>query len=225
MRQKILVVEDDRLFNETLCEFLEEEGYEAVGVYDPAKALEHCYKEQFDLYLLDINLPGYSGIELLRSLRNSGDDTLAILLTSREDRASVIQGLREGADDYLRKPVDLEELSLRIRTLFRRNGGPMFWEFDGCRVDMSSHKVFREGREEELGRKVFDLLVLFLQHAGQTVKTETIASTLWPTAEEASYGAIRVYITRLKKLFPGRIENIRGVGYLFHDEGIEKGES
>ena len=217
----ILVLEDDRLFNETLCEFLEEEGYDSVGVYDARSAIERCYHQRFDLYLLDINLPLDNGLNLLRSLREGGDETPAIFLTSREDRASLIEGLKIGADDYLKKPVDLEELALRIRANIRRHQGPERYEIDGYLVDAGRYRIFRGKREIELGRKPFELLLLLLKSGGETVTTEQIASSLWPTAQEASFGAIRVYVTQLKKLFGKRIENIRGVGYCFRMEEYE----
>ncbi|WP_456456067.1 response regulator transcription factor [Nitratifractor sp.] len=217
----ILVLEDDRMFNETLCEFLEEEGYKTVGVYDARTATDCCYHRRFDLYLLDINLPMGNGLNFLRSLRESGDETPAIFLTSRDDRASLIEGLKIGADDYLRKPVDLEELALRIRANIRRHQGPERYRIDNYLVDAGNYRVFRGEEEIELGRKPFELLLLFLKYAGETVTTERIASSLWPTAQEASYGAIRVYVTQLKKLFGKRIENVRGVGYRFcQDEQV-----
>ena len=222
MSQKILIVEDDPLFNETLCDFLTESGYECHRVLDARSALEYCYRERFDLYLLDINLPMQSGLELLKSLRECGDDTPTIFLTSRDDRSSLIQGLSYGADDYLRKPVDLEELLLRVRAVLRRCLGPEVYEVGGYRIDLARYKLYREGEEIDPGRKVFALLVLLLQNRGQTVATETIAETLWTTSEEASYGAIRVYIAKLKKFFGSRIVNVRGVGYRFDPEEKEE---
>ena len=221
MAVTILVLEDDRLFNETLREFLEEEGYEPVGVYDARTAMDRCYHRRFDLYLLDINLPMDNGLSFLRSLRESGDETPAIFLTSRDDRASLIEGLKVGADDYLKKPVDLEELALRIRANIRRNQGPGRYEIDGYLVDAGRFRILRGEEEIELGRKPFELLLLLLKSGGETVTTERIASSLWPTAQEASFGAIRVYVTQLKKLFGNRIENIRGVGYRFRMEEDE----
>ncbi|WP_292655488.1 response regulator transcription factor [Nitratifractor sp.] len=213
MSATILILEDDRLFNETLCDFLEEHGYSVCGLLDPKNALEACYRRRFDLYLLDINLPFENGLNFLRSLRESGDETPAVFLTSREDRESLIEGFGIGADDYLRKPVDLEELHARIQATLRRSRGPMRFELDGYLVDRSRYRIYRDRAPVPIERKPFELLILLLQARGETVRTETIASTLWPAAQEASYGAIRVYVTRLKKLFGDRIENVRGVGY------------
>jgi len=215
MKPKILVVEDDQLFNETLCEFLREEGYDAVGVYDARSAVDRCYYEHFDCYLFDINLPMESGFSLLDSLRRSGDTTPTIFLTSRDDRVSLLHGLRLGADDYLKKPVDLEELSLRVASMLRRVRGSDIYRIGEYTVDLGRRKLLKGDQEIEVGRKVFDLLALLLKAEGKVVTIETISSSLWTTSEEASYGAIRVYITRLKKLFGSRVENVRGVGYRF----------
>ena len=211
----ILVLEDDITFNETLCDFLEDEGYRVVGVLDPKSALQECYGNRFDLYILDINLPFESGLKFLSSLRESGDDTPAIFLTSREDRESLISGLKIGADDYLKKPIDLEELSLRIRSILRRNRGVAKFEIDGFVIDRNQNRVYRGDEEIDIEKKPFELLVLLLQAKGEIVTIEQISSKLWSASEESSYGAIRVYITRLKKIFGDRIENIRGVGYRF----------
>ena len=222
---KILLVEDDELFNETLCDYLEEQGFEVRGVLDARSAVELCYYQRFDLYLFDINLPFENGYSLLDSLRSGGDDTPTIFLTSREDRMSLLHGLRVGADDYLRKPVDLEELSLRIHAILRRVGGSDNYRVGDYEIDLARRKVLKGDTEVEIGRKVFDLLALLLKAGGNVVTTEEIGSALWTTAEEASYGAIRVYITQLKKLFGTRIENRRGVGYRFimeKNEGLKQ---
>ncbi len=214
MAISILVVEDDKLFNETLCDFLEECGYETVGVKDARSAIEKSYYNRFDIYIFDINLPFESGLTLLKSLRESGDTTPAIMLTSRDDKASLIEGFSLGADDYLKKPVDLDELELRIKALLNRVcGGINRYEVGNCIVDVSNHKVICDGKSIELGRKVFELLLLLLKANGKVVPLETIINRLWSRAEESSYGAVRVYITKLKKIFGDRIENIRGVGY------------
>jgi len=107
---RILIVEDDKLFNETLEDFLDEEGYDVQCVLDPYSALDLSYENLFDLYLFDVNLPYENGFELLKKLRESGDDTPCIFITCREDKASLKEGFEKGGDDYIQKPVDLDEL-------------------------------------------------------------------------------------------------------------------
>jgi DNA-binding response OmpR family regulator len=212
---RILLLEDDRLYSETLCDWLEEEGFSLKPCYDSHSAFEVCYRESFDLYLFDINLPFQNGLETFRELRESGDETPVIFLTSREDKESLLNGFEIGAEDYLRKPIDLDELSARIRAALRRRIPPTNSRLGPYRMDARSRDLFLDGRPMKLGRKLYDLLELFVERSGEVVSQEAIKERLWHDQEEASEGAIRVYITRLKKLFPEAIENIRGVGYRF----------
>jgi len=218
--KKILLLEDDRLFSETLADFLEEEGYAVTAAYDPRSAFDLSYDQDFDLYLFDINLPFQDGLETFRQLRESGDRTPLIFLTSREDKASLLEGFGIGAEDYLRKPVDLEELAARLRAVLRRYGGEGELQLGAYVMDTRSRDLLHEGKTLKIGRKIYDLLELLLTHDGRVVTQEEIREHLWRHDEEASEGAVRVYITRLKKLFPGAIENIRGVGYRFHRDRI-----
>ena len=212
----ILLLEDDRLFAETLADFLEEEGYRLTVVLDPLSAMDRAYEGRYDLYLFDVNLPFESGFELLAKLRGGEDRTPTIFLTSREDKASLIEGFESGGDDYLRKPVDLDELRVRIEAVLRRREGQRRLRIGGYEMDLVAKQLYRDGRPVELSARLFDLLHLLAGSHGQTVPTERILSELWSRDREASYGALRVYITRLKKLFGDRIENVRGVGYRFH---------
>ncbi len=212
----ILLLEDDRLFAETLADFLEEEGYGVTVVLDPLSAMDRAYEGRYDLYLFDVNLPFESGFELLAKLREGEDRTPTIFLTSREDKSSLIEGFESGADDYLRKPVDLDELRVRIEAVLRRREGQRRLRIGAYEADLVAKQLYRDGEPVELSARLFDLLHLLAGSHGQTVPTERILSELWPRDREASYGALRVYITRLKKLFGDRIENVRGVGYRFH---------
>lgn len=217
----ILLLEDDRLFAETLADFLEEEGYDITVVLDPLSAMDRTFTGRYDLYLLDVNLPFESGFDLLTKLREGEDRTPTIFLTSREDKASLLEGFAVGADDYLRKPVDLDELRVRIEAVLRRREGKRRIRIGAYEADLVAKRLYRDGKEAELGGRLFDLLMLLAGAHGETVTTERILTELWPREQEASYGALRVYITRLKKLFGNRIENIRGVGYRFVREGAD----
>jgi DNA-binding response OmpR family regulator len=215
----ILLLEDDRLFAETIADFLTDEGYDIEMVFDPYSAQEKAFSRRYDLYLFDINLPFESGLELLKGLRDGEDRTPAIFLTSREDKASLIEGFDAGADDYLRKPVDLDELRARVEAVLRRREGKRRIQVDGYALDVVAKRLWHDGEEIDLGARLFDLLYLLIGAHGETVTTDRIMMELWPRDREASYGALRVYITRLKKLFGDRIENIRGVGYRFVEKG------
>jgi DNA-binding response OmpR family regulator len=212
----VLLLDDDRLFAETLADFLSEEGYDVDMVLDPYSAQDKSFSRRYDLYLFDINLPFESGLELLKKLRDGEDNTPTIFLTSREDKESLVDGLDMGADDYLRKPVDLDELRSRIRAVLRRRDGAEIVRIGGYEMDTIAKRLYsRSGEEIELGKRLFDLLHMLVSANGQTVTTENIMMELWPRDKEASYGALRVYVTRLKKIFGSKIENIRGIGYRF----------
>ena len=215
MSAQILLLEDDKLFNETLQDFLDEEGYELSCALDPYTALDLTYEQNFDLYLFDVNLPYESGFDLLKKLRDSGDRTPTIFITSRNDKASLREGFMTGADDYLKKPVDLDELLLRVEAVLRRQVRSEQSMIGDYRLDAKKMKLYQDDREVDLPKKVITLLLLFIASQGEIVSSGEIKDRLWAASEEASDGSIRVYITQLKKLFPEAIENIRGVGYRF----------
>ena len=213
MNATVLLLEDDLLLGETLTDLLEEEGYGVRLCRNGQEALDATYEKRYDLYLLDINVPQIDGITLLTELRDANDTTPAIFLTSYTEKGKRQEGFSSGADDYISKPFDNDELLWRIEALLRRSGrrGPC----DGrlCH-DAEHHTVLLEGEALVLTRKEYDLLVLLMQHSGKTVTKAMIESVLWTSGEEASEGAVRVYINRIKQLIGGEmIENIRGVGY------------
>jgi len=210
---RILVLEDDKLFNETLEDFLEEEEHTLHCALDPYTALDLTYEHLFDLYLFDVNLPYENGFELLEKLRQSGDDTPCIFITSREDKASLKEGFEKGGDDYIYKPVDLDELSLRIQALLRRQLRSQVVEIDRYKFDISTKTLYQDEKPLDLSIKGGELLLVLLEGKGRVVPLDQIKERLWSSSEEASDGALRVYITQLKKYFPTQIQNVRGVGY------------
>lgn len=210
---RILIVEDDKLFNETLEDFLEEEGYEVACVLDPYSALDLSYETVFDLYLFDVNLPYESGFELLKKLRQSGDDTPCIFITSRDDKTSLKEGFERGGDDYIQKPVDLDELLLRVQAVLRRQIRQEVITIDKYQFDSMTKTLYEEDKALDISSKGAELLFVLLQGKGNVVTTEQIKERLWSSAEDASDGALRVYIAQLKKYFPTQIHNVRGVGY------------
>ena len=213
MSTKLLLLEDDKLFNETLQDFLEEEGFVIDSVLDPYSALDLTYENKYDLYLFDVNLPYENGFELLQKLRSSGDMTPTIFLTSREDKASLTQGFMQGGDDYLTKPVDLEELLLRMHAILRRQVRTQMITVGKYQFDTISKILYEKELPVELSQKGAELLLALLEGQGKVVSTQQIKERLWSSAEEASDGALRVYVAQLKKYFPTQIDNVRGVGY------------
>lgn len=214
MNAKILLLEDDLLFGDSLQDFLEEEGMEVHLCRNGQDAIEMTYERQFDLYLFDINVPLLNGLDLLRELREADDLTPAIYLTSHQDKETMTEGFGNGADDYLKKPFDMDELLLRIMALLRRiKGKPTFCVGTLC-MDEEHKTVKLDGKLLTLTVKESQLLALLMRHADKVVTKEMIIAELWSASESVSSGAIRVYINRLKNdLSAHTIENIRGVGY------------
>lgn len=213
MRASVLLLEDDVLLGETLTDLLEEEGFAVRHCRNGQEALDATYEGTFDLYLLDINVPLIDGVTLLAELRAAEDRTPAIFLTSHTEKTKRKEGFSSGADDYLVKPFDNDELLWRMEAVLRRSGknGPC-----GGRLchDPEHHTVALDGQPLELTKKEYDLLVLLMRHQGKTVTKPMIEGVLWSAGEEPSDGALRVYINRIKQMIGTEmIENIRGVGY------------
>ncbi|MCG3662213.1 response regulator transcription factor [Aliarcobacter butzleri] len=214
---KILVLEDDELFASTLEDFLIEEKF----VIDIAKDGEEClslnYENNYDLYIFDIKVPKISGLELLASLRNSEDNTPTIFLTSYKDKDTLQEAFVKGCDDYLKKPVDLDELLLRIKALLKRNKK----QFELIKLTETldfnpiNKRIYENGTDLNLPTKILDLIELFIENRGDIVTKEMIINRLWAANEDYSEGSIRVYINQIKKLFSDAnvIVNIKGIGY------------
>jgi len=216
MSTKVLLLEDDILFCESLEDFLEEEGFEITSAHNPHQALDLTYEHKFDLYLLDINLPLMSGLEFLDALRQSGDSTPAIFLTSYQDKEVMKEGFLRGCDDYLKKPVDLEELHLRILSVMKRYRGENKQCIKNICIDIEQKRVYKDKVEIEVSLREFELLALFFHHEGKVVSKEMIFKSLWSHEDEGSDGAVRVYINRLKKILGTEsLKNIRGIGYMY----------
>lgn len=210
---RILILEDDKLLNETFEDFLEEEGYHTECALDPYSALDLSYEQVFDLYLFDVNLPYENGFELLEKLRESGDETPCIFITSREDKTSMREGFEKGGDDFIVKPVDLEELLLRIQAVLRRQVRRQIIKIDSYRFDILTKILYKDDQIVELSVKGRELLLVLLEGKGSVVVLDHIKERLWSSSQEASDGALRVYIAQLKKYFPTQLCNVRGVGY------------
>ena len=216
MSTKVLLLEDDALFGETLGDFLEEEGYDVKLCRNGEAALDSTYGDKFDIYLFDINVPLIDGMTLLHELRGANDTTPAIFVTSYQDKETLAKAFHEGGDDYMKKPFDMDELLMRMQALLRRSKGEPRLCIDTLCLDRDSRMVYYKGKELRFSAKEFTLLELFMRHVGDVVTKEMIVEALWSSSESMSDGAIRVYINRLKQeLDDFVIENIRGVGYRF----------
>ncbi|PNV84370.1 MAG: DNA-binding response regulator [Sulfurimonas sp.] len=211
---KILLLEDDTLFAETLVDLLQEAEHQVTHVTNGQSALDITFGQKFDLYLLDINVPLVNGITFLQELRDSLDKTPAIFLTSHKDKEVLKRGFSCGADDYLRKPFDADELLLRINAVLKRTNCTASQSSALLYHDTLHKRILYKNTELDLSKKEYELLALLLKHINNTVPKEMILDELWSSNEGGSDGAIRVYITRIKQLVPEiSIENIRGIGY------------
>jgi len=213
-QHSILLLEDDLLLGETLEDLLDEEGYRVHWCKNGQEALDASFEHKFTLYIFDINVPLINGLTLLSELRGADDTTPTIYLTSHQEKSVMQEGFESGADDYIKKPFDSDELLLRIKALLRRSSQGE----KGCKerlcVDTKRLVILEEGRELALSRKEFTLLALLVENGGKTVSKEMIIEALWSHNSSVSDGSIRVLITRLKQeLEHASIENIRGIGY------------
>lgn len=213
---KILILEDDELFASTIEDFLSDEGFCVDIAYDGEECLNLNYEKNYDLYIFDINVPKINGLDLLEQLRASGDETPSIFLTSYKDKETLQQGFLNGCDDYLKKPVDLDELILRVKALLKRNKK----QFENIKLSNNiifnpvNKRVYENDNDLNLPIKVLELLELFTENRGEIVTKEMIISKLWSCSDEYSEGSIRVYINSIKKLLgKDSLSNIKGVGY------------
>ena len=217
---KILLLEDDANLNETVTEFLEEQGHDVVSVYDGDEAQEKLYESKYDLLLLDINVPGIDGLKLLKESRESGMDAPAIFITSMDTVDDLERGFNSGCDDYIRKPFALKELQIRIETLLKRdffhNANELVQIAENISYDVKSNALMIDGENVSFGNKESRLLKLFLKHEGEVIAHETIYEFLWDYDEEPSDTALRTYIKNLRKIIgKERIVSIKKQGYKF----------
>lgn len=211
---KILLLEDDILFAQTLVDFLEENGFSVLHCANGQNALDVTFEQKFDLYLLDIAVPLIDGVTLLRELRGSNDTTPAIFLTSHKDKDILKNSYESGGDDFITKPFDANELIFRINAVLKRANGAINKLASKLYHDEIHKRILYNNAEIELSNKEYCLLLLLMKHLDKTVPKELISSELWSSSQSGSDGAVRVYINRIKQILPEiNIENIRGIGY------------
>jgi len=212
----LLLVEDDAMLGESLSRALRREAYALDWVRDGVAAQRSLHAGHFDAVLLDLGLPRRDGLEVLRQLRAGGDLTPVIVLTARDQLADRVGGLDAGADDYLVKPFDLDELLARLRVLARRRAGrsePRI-RHRALLLDPGSREVWFEGREIGLTRREYALLLALVERPGRVWSREELARRLYTAGEEAQSNAIEVHVHALRrKLSTDLIRSVRGVGY------------
>jgi len=213
---RLLLVEDDAMIGEAIRAGLRRDGFTVDWVADGAAAAPALETEPYELLLLDLGLPGRDGLTLLKALRGRGATLPVLVITARDAVADRVAGLDAGADDYLVKPFDLDELSARIRALLRRKSGrsePRL-EHLGVVLDPAAHCVTRDGAEVALSPREFALLELLLERPGSILSRSQLEERLYGFGEEVESNAIEVHVHGLRrKLGAGFILTVRGVGY------------
>jgi two-component system OmpR family response regulator/two-component system response regulator QseB len=217
---RLLLVEDDRMIGDSLRLALRQEGHAVDWVYDASAANAALGSERFDLVLLDLGLPEPetrgSGLDVLRSLRARGDATPVIVLTARDGVNDRVAGLDAGADDYLVKPFELDELAARMRAVMRRHAGrsePVL-EHGGLRLDPATRQVTLNGEPVLLSAREFAVLEALLQRPGAILSRAQIEDRLYGWGEAIESNAVSVYVHQLRrKLGADFIQTMRGVGY------------
>jgi two-component system response regulator QseB len=213
---RLLLVEDDAMIAEAIRSGLRRDGFVVDWVRDGEVAERVLRTEQFDILLLDLGLPHRDGLQVLKSLRAHRLPLPVLILTARDAVSDRVQGLDAGADDYLVKPFDLDELAARIRALLRRKSGrtaPLI-EHLGVSLDPAAHRVTHNGQEIVLSPREFALLQLLMERPGQILSRAQIEERLYGWGEEVESNAIEVHIHGLRrKLGADFIVNVRGVGY------------
>jgi len=219
-KAKILLLEDDANLNETITEFLEDEGYDVTSTYDGFEAQDSLYESKFDLLLLDVNTPGIDGFTLLREARDNDVVAPSIFITSLDGVEDLEKGFQSGCDDYIRKPFVLKELSIRVETLLRRGFFHEATELitigENIEYNTKSNELLVNGVAETLGNKESALFKLFMKQPDEVLSHDRIYKELWDYDEDPSDTALRTYIKNIRKIIgKDRIVSIKKQGYKF----------
>jgi len=213
---RIILVEDDGLLGEGIVTGLKQQNYNVDWFQQGKQALESIEYESFDAMVLDLGLPDIGGLEVLRRIRQQGSLLPVLILTAMDSVEDRIAGLDAGADDYLSKPFDLDEVYARIRALIRRGSGranPLI-NYNDIQLDPAAHRVSKDGQEVDLSRREYDVLLELLENTGRVLSRARLEEGLYSIDEEMASNAVEVHIHHLrKKLGSKLIRTIRGVGY------------
>ncbi len=224
---RILLVEDDLLLGDGVRAGLTHYGYAVDWLKDGLSATHALKTDTFDLIVLDLGLPKRTGLQVLQEIRARGTTTPVLILTAHDSIEDRIKGLDSGADDYLTKPFDLDELCARLRALQRRfaaRAAPLI-SYGDLLLDPASHTVSIKGEPVQLPRREFSLLQKLLENVGHVLSRESLAQSLYGWDDSVDSNALEVHIHNLrKKLGANFIRTIRGVGYMAEKEPISEAD-
>jgi DNA-binding response OmpR family regulator len=222
---KLLLIEDEEKLTNTLQRQLSREGFIVNCCYDGLSGQDFISSGNYNLIILDLNLPGLSGIELLENMRKSGNRTPVLILSARDKVEDRIQGLNIGADDYLVKPFDINELIARVRAILNRSFGMQLTTLHAgdLVMDLINRTVKRNGKEIALSPKEFSLLEFFLKNKNQVITGKRIAEQVWGYTFETGTNIVNVYINYLRRNIdnnfdPKLLYTIRGQGFILVDK-------
>lgn len=227
MAKRVLVVDDEKLIVKGIRFSLEQDGMEVDCAYDGQEALDQVSKNHYDVVLLDVMLPVYTGFEVCQQIREFSDVPI-IMLTAKGDDMDKILGLEYGADDYITKPFNILEVKARIKAIIRRSGSKKAREeesrvlvFEGLKIDCDSRRGYIDEREVNLTAKEFDLLELLMLHPNKVYSREELLNTVWGYDYPGDVRTVDVHIRRLREKIednpsePKYIHTKWGVGYYF----------
>ena len=216
---RILVVEDDRELNRTVCSFLNQSGYEATGCLSANEAYDAMYETMFDLIVSDIMMPEIDGFEFAKTVRSLNNEIPILIMTARDDFASKQRGYRVGIDDYMVKPIDLDELFLRIGALLRREkiASSRKLEIGQFVMDADEHTAYLGDEEISLTNREFSILYKLLSYPKKTFTRTQLMDEFWDADTETAPRAVDVYMTKLRAKLADctdfEIVTVHGLGY------------
>ena len=215
----LLIVEDDTDLNKTVCEYLKIKGYETVGCLNAQDAYDEMYGKSFDLIISDIMMPGIDGFEFAETVRRLNENIPILFMTAREDFEAKQKGFMAGIDDYMVKPINLEELTLHVGALLRRAGiaSSKRLEIGSLVMDTEEHIVTVKGEEIPLTHREFNIIFKLLSFPKKTFTRGQLMDEFWDVDSDATPRAVDVYMTKLRDKFAGcddfEIVTVRGLGY------------
>lgn len=226
MKHKVLIVEDEALMREVICDYFERDGYDCEEAEDGAKALEMFGEKEYDLVLLDIMIPELDGFSVCRGMRKTSSVPI-IMLTARSDEYDKLMGYEVGADDYVTKPFSPRVLLAKSNALLRRAAGQVCGDPEeisaaGIVINTSSHSVHVDGTEIELTPKEYDLLIFLMNNRGRVLSRDTLLSRVWGYDYFGDYRTVDTHIKKLRAKLGDRAVHIKTLikaGYKF-DENI-----
>jgi DNA-binding response OmpR family regulator len=217
---RILLVEDEPLIADAIKLAMQRQEFRVDWVENGAMAFEALQAGQFDLVLLDLGLPDQDGLSVLEDLRKNDLDLPVLILTAREAVRNKIEGLNLGADDYLTKPFDMEELIARCRALIRRSYGraKTIIRHRGVELDLDQQSVCYEGKPVQLQQLAFRLLAILIERKGRVISKSDLMELLYGWNENAESNVLEVYVSQIRrKTDPSLIRTIRGIGYIIDE--------